>query len=201
MRKRTCAVCDHPQFKQIIHWRYEGKDDAFITANTSPFISPYDLMLHDRHEKKESKHNVAAKSSSDKHETIYSRREEVKKKLDRVSKLLDRELDAPTSQKGLKDAAQEFRMFTQQLNEIDAEIAAQEAAKQATVLAQQTSATSQYQMTSKEGDRIIKVVQEVYQSQIDSGLYGWCPYGCNKPVKIVDIRKIDAMRVKEAQVQ
>ena len=133
-RKKPCAVCNHPQASQILQWRAEGKDEAFIGMNTDPFCSPYDILLHERHEKRESKsQSTSVGASSDKHETIYSRREELKKKLDRVSKLLDQELDSPTSQKGVKDSAQEYRLFTQQLNEIDAEITEQEQKKTAAI--------------------------------------------------------------------
>jgi hypothetical protein len=130
MARHICSVCVHPS-QDVRDWFNEGKAVDFICENSPvPQLLPSDLEFHARHSSRKVKlaEPIAVESSvEDKHETIQSRREELKKKLDRVSKLLDRELDAPTSQKGLKDAAQEFRMFTQQLNAIDAEILEQEA--------------------------------------------------------------------------
>jgi hypothetical protein len=128
--RMLCAVCLH-QDSQVRDWFDAGESVTFICGRAVPALLPSDIEFHSRHSSRKITlaESTTQVDSLDVHETIQSRREELKKKLERVSKLLDRELDSPTSQKGLKDASQEFRMLNQLLNQIDSEIAEQEAKK------------------------------------------------------------------------
>jgi hypothetical protein len=128
MPRRLCSVCTHPA-QQVRDWYDQGKSVTFICSQSpEPKLLPSDVEFHSRHSSRKvtlADSATAVESSSDVHETRESRREELKKKLDRVSKLLDSELDSPSSPTGRKAVSQEYRMLMEQLNQMDAEIAAQ----------------------------------------------------------------------------